>query len=170
MAERGAFSMLMPEVKKILVPVAFAGYSQKSFQFSAYLADKTGADLLVLSVLHQRDIDAAAVYARLIGSAAISVDEFTKIEIDRRKSRIEEALHEYGLSELTRKIMIKVGNPFEEILKAIKELNIDLVVMGTRGDTKEGEYRIVTGSVAERVFKQSPVPVLSFRDGSGMEE
>jgi nucleotide-binding universal stress UspA family protein len=154
----------LPEVKKILSPIAFAGYSRKHFLYSAYLAKITGAELIILSVINQRDIDAAAVYARLVGSAAISVEEFTKIEIDRRKTRIEEILREIGLADVARETVIRVGTPFEEILKFIKEKDIDLVVMGTRGASKDGEYHILTGSVAERVFRHSPVPVLSVRD------
>jgi nucleotide-binding universal stress UspA family protein len=84
--------------------------------------------------------------------------------MERRKARVDEVLAEMGLAEIERETLVRVGNPFEEILAAIRELEIDLVVMGTRGSTKDGEYRILTGSVAEKVFRHSPVPVLSVRD------
>lgn len=57
--------------------------------------------------------------------------------------------------------MIVEGNPHEEILEYVSEHDIDMVVMGTHGRT--GIDRVVMGSVAERVVRQSPVPVLTVR-------
>ena len=152
------------DFKKILVAIDFSDYSRKVGVYASYLADKTNAELIVLSVLNQRDIDAAAVYSRLVGQEAISVDRFTELEIERRKKRIKEVLGEVGMDELENKTYIMVGNPFEEIIKAIQDFDVDLVVMGTRGATRHEEYTALTGSVAERVFKHSPVPVLSVRE------
>jgi nucleotide-binding universal stress UspA family protein len=53
------------------------------------------------------------------------------------------------------------GVPAEEILDYSATHGIDLVVMGTQGRT--GVDRFVMGSVAERVVRQSPVPVLTVR-------
>nr|WP_256421809.1 universal stress protein [Halobellus rarus] len=53
------------------------------------------------------------------------------------------------------------GNPHEEILDYVSEYGIDMVIMGTHGRT--GLDRVVIGSVAERVVRQSPVPVLTVR-------
>ena len=153
----------MKDIKKILVGIDFSTQSKQTFLYASSLADKTGAKMIVLSVINQRDIDAASVYSRLVGKTAISVEEFTKQEIERRKTRVDQVLKEIGLADIERKTIIKVGHPYEEILKAINELDIDLVVMGTRGETAHDKYSILTGSVAERVFKHSPVPVLSFR-------
>lgn len=154
----------MREIKKILVGIDFSTQSKQTFLYASALAGKTDAALIVLSVINQRDIDAAAVYSRLVGTTAVSVEEFTRQEIERRKRRVDEVLEEIGLGDIERETVIKVGRPYEEILRAIKEFDIDLVVMGTRGESKKDEeFTILTGSVAERVFKHSPVPVLSFR-------
>jgi nucleotide-binding universal stress UspA family protein len=58
------------------------------------------------------------------------------------------------------------GSPFEEILDYVTEYSIDMVIMGTHGRT--GLDRIVMGSVAERVVRRSPVPVLTIR-GEGQD-
>ncbi len=56
---------------------------------------------------------------------------------------------------------IIVGNPVEEILKAIKDGNIDLVIMATHGHGLKGTMtHFPFGSVTEKVTKSSPVPVL----------
>lgn len=53
------------------------------------------------------------------------------------------------------------GNPHEKILEYVSEHDIDMVVMGTHGRT--GLDRALMGSVAERVVRRSPVPVLTVR-------
>ena len=64
-----------------------------------------------------------------------------------------------GLTVVTE---IVEGNPHEEILDYVSEHGIDMVIMGTHGRT--GLDRVVMGSVAERVVRRSPVPVLTVRD------
>ena len=54
----------------------------------------------------------------------------------------------------------------EEILKAAEENHCDLIVMGTHG--RKGIDRIIFGSVAEKVVKTSPVPVLTIRPYAGV--
>ena len=152
------------EIKKILACIDFSEYSKETFLYASYLADKTGAELVGLSVINKRDIDAAAMYSRLIGGTVVDVDLFTEKEIERRNDRVADILESIGLADLKRDTIIKLGNPYHEILGAIDELGVDLVVIGTRGLSAHDEkYTILTGSVAERVFKHSPVPVLSVR-------
>jgi len=63
-----------------------------------------------------------------------------------------------GLTVVTE---IVEGNPHEEILNYVTEHGIDMIIMGTHGRT--GLDRVVMGSVAERVVRRSPVPVLTVR-------
>ena len=58
----------------------------------------------------------------------------------------------------TPKIQVSIGNPAEEIIKYINATNISMVVIGTHG--KSGLDRSIFGSVADRVLRFSPVPVL----------
>ena len=57
---------------------------------------------------------------------------------------------------------ISEGVPHEEILQYVTTHGIDLIVMGTKG--RSGVDRVLMGSVAERVVRHSPVPVLTVRD------
>jgi len=61
------------------------------------------------------------------------------------------------------KVKVAEAPPVEAILSAIRDLNIDLVVMGTHG--RGGVQRLWLGSVAERVIRLSPRPVLAVRRG-----
>jgi len=55
-------------------------------------------------------------------------------------------------------VKVVAGDPSEEILRYIQEEGIDLVVMGTHG--RKGLDKVIFGSVAERVVKSAPVPVM----------
>lgn len=57
------------------------------------------------------------------------------------------------------------GSPTERILCEIKDLEVDLVVLGTHG--RRGIARAVMGSVAETVVRRSPVPVLTVGAAAG---
>ena len=59
-------------------------------------------------------------------------------------------------------ILIREGNPFNEILSVIEEEKIDLVIIGNKG--RGNAMGTLFGSNAEKVFRHSPVPVLSVRD------
>ena len=69
--------------------------------------------------------------------------------------RIAKTLEEEGI---VINIAVLEGNPAEEIIKYSKESNIKLIVMSTHG--RSGFSRIVFGSVANRVLRQTEVPVL----------
>jgi nucleotide-binding universal stress UspA family protein len=75
---------------------------------------------------------------------------------------VEVAGTQAGLSVVTEMVE---GRPHEEILEYVSERGIDVVVMGTHGRT--GIDRLVMGSVAERVNRLSPVPVLTVPQEDG---
>lgn len=56
---------------------------------------------------------------------------------------------------------VRVGQPSKQILSYVREIDADGVAMGTRG--RSGEHSFLLGSVAERIVRTSPVPVLTVR-------
>jgi nucleotide-binding universal stress UspA family protein len=55
-----------------------------------------------------------------------------------------------------------VGHPVEELRKIAFKENVDLIVMGIKG--RSDREQMLVGSVAEKVFRRSPIPILSYRD------
>lgn len=58
-------------------------------------------------------------------------------------------------------VAVREGRPAAEISNYAREVDADAVAMGTRG--RHGENRFLIGSVAERVVRTCPVPVLTVR-------
>jgi nucleotide-binding universal stress UspA family protein len=60
---------------------------------------------------------------------------------------------------------VRQGRPADEIVAYAREEDVDAVAVGTRG--RHGENRLLVGSVAERVVRTAPVPVLTVRQLDG---
>ena len=150
----------MEPVRKIMAAVGSSQYARGTFQYAAGLAKSMNADLIVASVINSRDV--AAV--RQVATMGYDIDGEHYIEGIRQERKC--ALEEYAVgAELDPKklrIVFPVGNPIEELLKLIVQENVDMVVMGIKGKT-DLEH-IFIGSVAEKIFRRSPVTVVSYRD------
>jgi nucleotide-binding universal stress UspA family protein len=87
---------------------------------------------------------------------------------DALAERGEEALDEVrqrAASSVTVDTAVREGNPASEIVGFAREVDADIVATGTRG--RHGENRFLIGSVAERVVRTCPVPVLTVRQLNG---
>ncbi|QCJ45671.1 MULTISPECIES: universal stress protein [Haloprofundus] len=89
---------------------------------------------------------------------------------DRLRDEMRDALHERGeealetvRAETTREVTtaVREGRPAAVISDYAREHDADVVATGTRG--RHGENRFLIGSVAERVVRTCPVPVLTVR-------
>jgi len=150
----------LDNIKKILVPLAFTDYSQGVFNCAVQMALKHDASLIVLSIINSRDIESV----KTVVSMGYDVDAEHYVEEIRkeRKQKLNKMADGLNIDKDKVKVMFKIGNPVDEILKVIIKELPDLVVMGTRG--RGNLENIIVGSVAEKVFKRSPVNVLSYRD------
>ena len=66
-----------------------------------------------------------------------------------------------GQSAKTIVKVVRQGPPFLEIVRYAQEANIDLIVLGTHG--RGGLAHMLLGSVAEKVVRKAPCPVLTVR-------
>lgn len=150
----------MADFNKLMVAVAFSPYTKGIFDYAVRLANRLNAEIVVASVINERDV--AAV--RRIADMGYDVDgEHYVGDIKKeRRDTIEGLVKDCGFASERIKTIIKVGNPVDELLKIIVSEGIDLVVMGVKGRTNL-EYAFV-GSVAEKLFRRSPVTVISYRD------
>jgi universal stress protein A len=85
---------------------------------------------------------------------AAPVEQFTAAA----REALERVAKTENLEHLTVHREVREGTPFYEIIRFAKEKDIDLIVMGTHGRT--GLERLLMGSVAEKVMRESPCSVL----------
>lgn len=150
----------MTDFKRILVAAAFGPYTEGLFRYAAGLAGCMNADMIVASIINERDV--AAV--RSIVDMGFDVDGeryVSSIKAERIK-RLDDIVEKSGFPKNRVKSIIRVGNPVDTLLKIIAAEQVDLVVMGLKG--RSDLEHILVGSVAEKVFRRSPVTVVSFRD------
>ena len=150
----------MDNIKKILVPLAFTDHSQGVFDCAVQVALKNDARIIVLSIINSRDVESV----ESIVSMGYDVDAEHYVEEIRkdRKQKLNKMADEAKIDKENVKVLFKIGKPVDEILKVISKEAPDLVVMGTRG--RSNLKSSIMGAVAEKVFKRSPVNVLSYRD------
>jgi len=143
----------MKAVHKILFPVDLSDVSPEMVPWVRFLAKKFSSEIHMLFVVRKFD------YFSGLHVAQVSIENFEGEIIKGAETKIEEFANRHfeGYSGCRTKVM--VGDAAEEIINHIKSENIDLVIIGTHG--RKGLDRIVFGSVADRVIKMSPVPVLS---------
>jgi nucleotide-binding universal stress UspA family protein len=143
----------MTDFKNILFPVDLSESSTKIVPFVKMVAAKFRAALHLLFVVR-----GLQHYLGLYVPHP-SIETFTSDQVKgaTRKLREFQMEHMEGIGEV--KLSTRVGDPAEEILRYAKENDIDLIVMGTHG--RKGLDRVFFGSVAEKVVKQAPIPVLT---------
>jgi len=80
-------------------------------------------------------------------------------ELALRRARAE--LENRGLQPEQIEMMLRMGTPAEETIKAAKELRVDLIVIGSRGNaTRQQVRRFFAGSISRRILDLATCPVM----------
>lgn len=176
------------EIKRICVPTDFSPSAEHAIHYGAALAEHHNAELHLLHVL--QDFGEAVLHPDFTASGEMARDYFSELEkslpasdeehpVESAPSEDERA-HEFlrslerGVDDQFTKLPLdrwwervrvvqatRYGNPVEEICRFARRNMIDLLVLGTHGRT--GWRHVLIGSVAERVVRLSPCPVLTVR-------
>jgi len=151
----------MSGIRKVLAAIDLSDYSEETLRMALELVHASGAELIVANVINQRDIEAMERVAEDIPHLS-TVEYFQHREQDRRH-RVEALLESFGgaSSGVDIRILILRGVPYIRLMEVIQDFDVDLVVMGAKGRTNLAD--LLFGSTAERIFRHSPVPVLSVR-------
>ena len=159
----GKGECIMATLRRILIATDFSDYSKEALDHAVYLAKSVNANLYLFHVFEQ-PLYNPAVSSRL-GARVIDVMEWIKSMREEDRGRLLRLAHEIGRKGVKVHSILKEGTPFREILKAADKVSADLIVLGTQGRT--GLDRFMMGSVAERVARQAPCPVLIVRPKAG---
>lgn len=138
----------------IVVPTDFSPAAEKALELAAQLARQAGPAklLLVNAYAVPLELEALAIYG------AKQVYEELAAESDKQLKEILERLRKEGVSAES---MGNHGRPEDVIVELARERKADLIVMGTHGRT--GLPHVLLGSVAERVIRNAPCPVITVK-------
>jgi nucleotide-binding universal stress UspA family protein len=141
-------------IKNVLVALDFSRASMQALDYATAFAEHFKAQIHLVHVQMPDEACAVSSAGHLIRECAESVtflhEKLAGIKTEHRPQFWPENCH------------IRTGHPYEEIRDLARELNIDLIVLASRGNT--GLKRLLLGSTAERVVRFSPCPVLVVRE------
>jgi universal stress protein A len=146
----------MITIRRILAPTDFSDNSTRAVRFAAELAEKFGAELVFLHVVQ----DLALVLPDAVMPTPVATPNLDDM-IAAAKTGIANLVARLSLGGLNPKAEVRVGSPAAEIVAAASDLKADLLCVSTHGRT--GLAHFLLGSVAEKIVRYSPCPVLTVR-------
>jgi nucleotide-binding universal stress UspA family protein len=146
---------MIPQIKKILFATDLSGNSAYAYYYAVHMAKRDEAKIVIFHAIEP------------LPSMMITFEDFVyKVAQDRIKT-VKEQLQKFsqkvdarmGTSsvEFVSNILVRMGDPVEEILKAVDEEGCDVIVLGTHG--KGILEQTVLGSVSSSVLLRTRKPV-----------
>jgi nucleotide-binding universal stress UspA family protein len=139
-------------ITKILVPIDTSEVAERAIPWAKTLAGAT-AEIVLMEVIPQAS-DVRTFCGQVIGKAETIQAGYQQMAEDQLASAVakwfepDDRVH----------TVVAVGDPGDQILSVAAEHGADLIVMSSHGRGSIG--RFISGSVADRVVRQAPVPVM----------
>lgn len=159
---------MIPTIKRILYATDLSDNARYAFNYAADLASRYDAQITILSVLEQMSPFAEIQIQEMMGLKKWEElkQQHSESSREKAKSRVQDFCDEMHSDDdsctfMVDDIRVPTGVPHREILKTAKEINADMIVMGTHG------YNILQdsliGGTARRIVKKSKIPVMVIR-------
>lgn len=144
-------------IRRILVPIDYSENSKAALAYSADLALGFGSSLDIVHVWDRPTYLTDAVMVSRPGEAHKPIGELIR---ENAQHDMDEFLGTLSLpASLTTTSRLISGEPASALLEVLKAGEHDLVVLSTHGRT--GFAHLLLGSIAEKLVRLSPVPVLT---------
>jgi nucleotide-binding universal stress UspA family protein len=149
----------MQLIQKIMVAVDQSDYSLPLVQYAHQIAQSLGAKIILVNVYNRRDV--SAVQKAINAYDHDLCDTIIKENKAQRYTDLENLVKAAGAEETVSEKFIRVGTPYQELLNVIEEEKPNLLIMGTKGRSNLADT--VVGSCAQKMYRRSPIPMLSIR-------
>jgi len=146
----------MAEIRRILYATDFSELSAWALGYAVYLARCCGAELHCVHV-----VDDSYQYWVTFGAAAVPAGPSAEELLAAARKEMDRFLADHPAGEVKVVKRLLRGRPFLELIRYARREQMDLIVMGTHG--RAGLSHVLMGSVAEKVVRKSPCPVLTIR-------
>jgi nucleotide-binding universal stress UspA family protein len=148
-------------MKTILVALDYESSAQKIADTGLTFAKAMKAEMILLHVVPESSYYSSLKYSPILGFETLSainvVETENELELTKTAEDFLETIRR-NLGDESITILVKTGDLGENILEVAKNRKADMIVIGTHH--KRGIEKILSGSVAEKVFHHSPVPLL----------
>jgi len=145
------------QLKHVLVATDFSPASDVALGYGRELARQFNATLHVLHV-----VDELATHVMSPSTASLNLGQLQQALEAEGRAALDSLLTDDDRATLSaRAVLVTAHNPAAAILSYAKEHVIDVIVLGTHG--RSGVAHMLMGSVAERVVRSAPCPVLTVR-------
>jgi nucleotide-binding universal stress UspA family protein len=146
-----------PDIRRILVPHDFSDSAERALSYALTFAQKFGGRV---TVVHAYEIPTLGASESLVASL-----EFAE-EVAREAGKTLAGIaNRARKSNLEVETVLRRGTAWVEINAVAEQMKADLIVMGTHG--RKGVSRFLLGSVAEKVVRTAPCPVLTVHAAKG---
>ncbi len=159
---------MIPEIKKILYPTDLSENALYAFGYAVSLANRYDAKITVLHVVEEISSFARSMVEEIMGGKrwAETIKEKETEVASSLKTRLEEFCtdvlrEEPGCPFMVDKTIVVTGHPVDQIIHCAKEMDADVIVMGSRG--KGGLTDVTLGGTSRRVLRRCSKPVLVVR-------
>jgi nucleotide-binding universal stress UspA family protein len=146
------------EIGSILAPTDFSAHSEQAVRYACGLAARLGTELHLLHVLSE--ILPAGPDPLLM---PVMPPEYYEENEQRARETLGRLLQPAWGSPRSVVTAVRWGSPVEAIVAYAVDSKVDLIVIATHGRT--GLSHVLLGSVAERIVREAPCPVLTIRSG-----
>jgi nucleotide-binding universal stress UspA family protein len=159
---------MIPEIKKILYTTDLSKNARHAFSYAASIANRYDAGVTILHVLEDISPTADSLVINIIGEEKWGElrARNEKEVLDTLQSRLTKFCDEVqadlpACPFITDDIIVKIGNPVDEILLEVEDKGYDMVVMGAHGHSALANA--LMGSTSRRVVRRCKKPVLVVR-------
>jgi nucleotide-binding universal stress UspA family protein len=146
----------MIAIRRVLAPTDLSNNSLPAVRYAAELAQKFGAELVLLNVVQ----DMVLVLPDAVMPTPVATPDLNEM-VAAARSGLAKVVADLNLDRLNPKTDVRIGVPAAEIDAAAKDLKADLICVSTHGRT--GLAHLLLGSVAEKIIRYAPCPVLVVR-------
>lgn len=147
-------------MKKVLIALDYDPSSVKVAEKGYALAKTMGAKIVLMHVLYEPVYYSSLEYSPIVGfNDYVNMGTFQTDTIQGLKEAAQHFLDKtkHHLADETIQTLLKEGETADSILEAAKDLNADIIVLGTH--SRKWLENILMGSVTENVLKHSTLPL-----------
>ena len=149
-APAAAMAPLQFQIRRILVPVDFSEHSQKALRYALAFAAQFGAEVALVHIVEQMVYPGDWMYPPL------AVTDFST---EKRAEMIKRLRALDAESGVKTQHVVRVGRAWQEVIEIARGQKADMIILATHGYT--GLKHALLGSVAEKIVRHAPCPVLS---------